>query len=87
MGSNPITLSYSTTNTGPWTAFAPRIPNSGRYLWTMPAAGGGMPWQFYLKVEAEDLAHNIGEAITPGLVRVDTLQPKAKIVDVGPGDQ
>jgi hypothetical protein len=86
LGSNPITLSYSATNAGPWTPFATRIPNSGRYLWTMPPLGPDT-WQFYLKVEAEDLAHNIGEAITPGLVRVDTLQPKAKIIDVLPGGQ
>ena len=48
----------------------------------MPA---GMPWQFYLKVQAIDRAGNVGEAITPGLVKGDTLQPRATIIDVQPG--
>lgn len=83
LGKTPITLSYSTQKDTGWTAFAERLPNTGHYIWKMPE--GNMPWQFYLKVEAVDLAGNIGEAITPGLVRVDLFQPKTKIVDVQPG--
>jgi hypothetical protein len=83
LGKTPITLSYSTQNTGPWTAFAENLPNTGHYIWTMPK--NNMPWQFYLKVEAADLAGNVGEAITPGLVKVDLAQPKASIIDVQAG--
>jgi hypothetical protein len=84
LGPRPISLYYSPTTDGLWTAIEKGVQNTGRYVWTMPASGT-MPWQFYLKVEAVDLANNVGEAITPGLVRVDTLRPKAKIVDVQPG--
>jgi hypothetical protein len=84
LGKTPITLSYGTSSNGPWVPFAPKIQNTGRYVWTMPI-GSDMPWQFYVKVEAEDLAGNIGEAITPGVVRVDTQQPKARILDVQSG--
>jgi hypothetical protein len=83
-GTNPITLSYSISNAGPWTGFADKIANTGRYIWTMPP-GNDFPWQFYLKVEAVDLAGNVGEAITPGLVKVDLQQPRAKIIGVQPG--
>jgi hypothetical protein len=82
-GKTPIALSYSVQNGGPWTTFAERLPNTGHYIWKM--ADRDMPWQFYLKVEAIDLAGNIGEAITPGPVRIDLVQPKAKITDVQAG--
>jgi hypothetical protein len=85
LGETPITLSYSISNTGPWTPFANQLANNGRYIWTMPA-GNDFPWQFYLKVEAVDLAGNAGEAITPGLVKVDLQQPKAKITSAQPGN-
>jgi hypothetical protein len=83
-GNTPITLSYAALAEGPWTPIYGKLPNTGSYVWTMPV-GGSMPWQFYVKVEAIDLAGNIGEAITPGLVKVDTFQPKAKIIDVHGG--
>jgi hypothetical protein len=83
-GNNPITLSYAAAQEGPWTPIKSSLPNTGSYIWTMPI-GGSMPWQFYVKVEAIDLAGNIGEAITPGLVKVDTLLPKAKIIDIQGG--
>jgi len=84
LGKTPITLSYAATPEGSWTPIKSNLPNTGRYVWTMPT-GGSMPWQFYLKVEAVDLAGNVGEAITPGLVKVDTLLPRAKIIDVQAG--
>ena len=82
LGKTPITLSYANANTGPWNTFAPNLANTGRYIWTMPP---DLPWSFYLKVEAVDRAGNAGEAITPGLVKVDLQQPKAQITDVLPG--
>ena len=83
LGPRPIALSYSPTTDGQWTPIARDLPNTGRYVWTMPAAGT-MPWQFYIKVEATDLANNTGEFVT-ALVKVDTLQPRLKIIDVQPG--
>ena len=84
LGKAPMTLAYATSLDAPWVPIATNLPNSGHLDWQMPVANN-MPWQFYIKVQAVDLAGNVGEAITPGLVKVDTLQPKAKIIDVQSG--
>jgi hypothetical protein len=81
LGSDPITLSYAQQPAGPWTPLAAKIPNTGRYIWSMPEQ---VPYQFLVRVEAADLAGNIGEAITPNLVKVDLSQPKAHILQVEP---
>ena len=65
---DPIKLSYAEQLAGPWTAIAEKLPNTGRYIWTMP---DGVPFQFHLKVEANDLAGNVGESVTDSLVKVD----------------
>src|SRR5262249_35325946 len=77
----PITLSYAEQAAGPWTPMVKDLPNTGRYVWTMPER---VPYQFYVKVEAVDLAGNVGEAVTEGQVKVDLSQPRAKIVNIGP---
>ena len=83
LGREPITLSYAEQPTGPWRTIADKLPNTaGRYVWTMPDA---IPYQFYVKVEAIDLAGNIGEAITDGLIKVDLSTPKVRILNVEPG--
>lgn len=81
LGRDPITLSYAEQLTGPWTPLAEKLPNSGRYIWSMPER---VPYQFHLKVEAIDQAGNIGEALTDALIKVDLAQPKAKILTVEP---
>jgi hypothetical protein len=83
LSGTPITLSYAQQAGGTWTPITPeRIANTGRYIWSMP---DGVPYQFLVKVEAIDQAGNIGEAVTPEQIKVDLLQPKARILDVAPG--
>ncbi len=83
LGKAPITISYAPKADGPWTPItADRIANSGRYVWSMPET---VPYQFLLKVEAADLAGNVGEAVTPEMVKVDLSQPRARITTVAPG--
>jgi hypothetical protein len=77
----PITLSYAEQAGGPWTPIVERLPNSGRYVWTMPER---VPYQFLVRVQAGDLAGNIGEAVTPNLVKVDLALPKVRILQVEP---
>jgi hypothetical protein len=43
----------------------------------------GVPYQFYVKVEAVDRAGNIGLDQTLEPVKVDLSQPKSVILDVG----
>ena len=78
----PITLSYAEKADGPWKAFAEKLPNNGRYVWSMPTEG--IPYQFLVRVEAADLAGNVGEAITPDLIKVNLSTPKVRILNVEP---
>jgi hypothetical protein len=84
LGPNPINISYAKTPEGPWVVAVPNLPNTGRYVWRMPA--DGLPYQFFVKVEASDLAGNIGAAETTAAVKVDLSTPKARVigVDVSP---
>jgi len=81
LGRQPIILSYAERPTGPWTPIAQKVANTGRYVWSMPEQ---VPYQFHVRVEAADLAGNIGEATTPDLVRVDLSQPRVNILNVEP---
>jgi hypothetical protein len=81
LAKEPITLTYKSTN-GSWERFADKLPNNGRHIWTLPKED--LPYQFYVKVEAADLAGNIGEAITPEVVKVDLATPKVRILNIEP---
>lgn len=80
-GPEPISLSYATDLQGPWTKFGTSVANSGRYIWRLQKEGGN-PYQFYVRVEATDLAGNVGSKDTSDLVKVDLARPKAKIIEV-----
>jgi hypothetical protein len=81
LGRDPITLSYAEGAGGPWRPLATKIANTGRYVWSMPDK---VPYQFYVRVEAADLAGNVGEATTPDMIRVDLSQPRVNILNVEP---
>jgi hypothetical protein len=82
LGTHPIRLSYAVEREGAFTPIADKLANTGKHTWRMPE---GLPYQFYVKVEAIDLAGNIGESITLEKVKVDLSLPKAKIIDIIPG--
>jgi hypothetical protein len=82
LGINPIRLSYAETKEGPWNTLADKLPNNGKHVWKMPE---GIPYQFFVRVEAIDQAGNVGEATTQDKVKVDLSLPKAKILEIGPG--
>jgi hypothetical protein len=82
LGRDPITISYAEQSSGPWTPIALKTANSGRYTWTMPER---VPYQFLVRVEAVDQAGNVGEAMTPEVVKVDLAQPRVRILGVEPG--
>jgi hypothetical protein len=81
LGAQPITISYAEQATGSWTPIVQNQANTGRYVWSMPET---VPYQFLVRVEAVDRAGNVGEAVTPNLVKVDLAQPKVKILNVEP---
>jgi hypothetical protein len=81
LGRDPIAISYAEQAGGPWTPIVEHIQNTGRYVWSMPER---VPYQFLVRVEAADLAGNVGEAVTPTMVKVDLAQPKVRILQVEP---
>jgi hypothetical protein len=83
IGHQPISLFYSQKADGPWQALATNLENTGRYLWQVPQ---GVPSQFYVRVEARDLAGNVGAAQTANPVLLDTAVPSVAITTVEPGN-
>jgi hypothetical protein len=81
LAAEPIIISYAQQPTGPWTPIITRLQNTGRYVWSMPEQ---VPYQFLVRVEAVDLAGNVGEATTANMVKVDLSQPKVHILQVEP---
>jgi hypothetical protein len=79
----PITLSYAEKPEGLWTKIVEsNLENTGSHVWQMPP--DNHPYQFYVKVEAADLAGNVGSAQTEKVVKVDLARPRGVILDVQP---
>jgi hypothetical protein len=81
LGREPITLSYAEDPRGTWTPISTALENSGKYRWQMPP---GVPYRFFVRVEATDLAGNVGALDTSTPVIVDLAQPKGLILGVEP---
>ncbi len=83
----PITISYSATKDGPWTPLASQLDNTRVHVVDTHTVNPKLPFEFYLKVEAVDEAGNVGSAVTPNTVKIDTKIPIPKEVDVDtPGE-
>ena len=54
--SRPIALFYSSRPTGPWSAIATNLENTGEYSWRVERY---VPTRFYLRIEAHDTAGNL----------------------------
>jgi hypothetical protein len=81
LASHPITISYSEKADGPWQPMSSNLDNSGRYQWSLRP---GSPATMYVRVEAKDLAGNVGIAQTPMPIHLDMVRPTVQIVDVKP---
>jgi hypothetical protein len=81
LGRNSIRLSYAEKEAGPWKTIASNLPNSGRHDWKVPP---GAPARVLLRVEATDLAGNVGRAQTPESLLLDTARPSVSILAVEP---
>jgi hypothetical protein len=77
----PISLSYAERPNGPWLPIASQLENTGRYVWKAPSA---LPPQLYVRVEASDLAGNVGEDQTANSLVSNGGQPAAVITGVEP---
>jgi hypothetical protein len=79
LGSEPINLYYATRHEGPWQPLARGLKNDGLYRWTFPRDMGS---QFFVRLEAIDLAGNIARCETPNAIVLDMTEPKASVVGV-----
>ncbi len=91
LGDRPVTLSYRADHSdAPWQPIAEPQPNTGRFIWNVPA---NVPPRFHLRIEVVDAMGNRGWAETTDSGRpviVDRSQPRGRItgIDLGtPGSE
>jgi hypothetical protein len=92
LGAQPIALCWSRDPRGPWVPIITQLPNTGRYVWKLPA---GLPERFWVQVEASDLAGNVATVATADAVALapavaaeqGAVQPAAAVVAVEPPPQ
>jgi hypothetical protein len=82
LGAKPISLSYTENAKNAWKPIATGLDNNGRYVWQVPP---NMASRFLIRVEAADLAGNIGMVQTQEPVVMDLSQPTIAILNVEPG--
>lgn len=59
----PIDVLWSTSPEGPWNVVATELDNNGEFIWNFGRAG--ITGEVYFRVEAIDLAGNVGGGMTP----------------------
>ena len=69
LDSRPIALFYSSRPSGPWSAIATNLENTGEYAWRVERH---VPSRFYLRVEARDVAGNLAAYQTREAVEFST---------------
>ena len=79
----PISLLYSSQPSGPWSAIALDLENTGHYDWH-PSAGG--PDRAFLRLEVRDPAGNVEVVDTPEPVPLAPQRPRGHIRSVRPLD-
>ncbi len=79
LGPEPISLYYRARPDAPWAIIARNVKNDGLYRWTFPRDQGA---QFYIRLEATDLAGNVSRADTNTPVMVDMTEPRATVLGI-----
>jgi hypothetical protein len=77
----PITIACAEQAEGPWTPIATGVENTGHFTWPMPST---VPRRFHVRVEATDLAGNVGMAQAPAPINLDSSPPTVSILAVEP---
>ncbi len=81
LAAKPVTLLYSQSRDGPWTAIASGLENTGRHAWTVD---GRVPTKIYLRLEVRDEAGNLGIFETREPISLDQFRPTVRIRQVRP---
>jgi hypothetical protein len=79
LGRQPVTLSYAEKEEGPWQVIATGLESTGTFLWQVPQ---GTPPRVLMRVEASDLAGNVGRAQSTSALLLDSAMPSVSIVNV-----
>jgi hypothetical protein len=74
-----ICISTATDPEGPWTPIARNVDNLGHYEWKVDSDDSQ---RVYVRVEASDLAGNVGSAQTDEPLAVESIQPAALITSL-----
>jgi hypothetical protein len=74
LGSNPISIYYSTDNGDSWALISSSEPNDGIYNWTVP---GVTTADAAIKIEATDLDSNVGIDTSDSSFAIDPPPPTA----------
>jgi hypothetical protein len=84
LGRRPISLYFADEHTSQWLPIAVNLENSGSYAWQIPLS---VPNSFKVRVDATDLAGNVGSAETPSPVQIDLNQPDVTGIRVSTADK
>ncbi len=74
-----VLISRAYSPTGPWEPISSWVENTGRYIWTVDQT---IDRPIYVRLEARDLAGNIGKADSDQPLHIDLTRPSARILDV-----
>jgi hypothetical protein len=74
--SRPIAIFYSSRPTGPWSAVATGLENTGEYAWRLSRY---LPPQFFLRMEARDSAGNLAAYQTTEPIVLNQPQPSGRL--------
>jgi len=77
----PIGLFYSSYPNGPWSTIATGLENTGAYTWRLQRH---MPNQFYVRLEARDMAGNLATDQTSAPISLSRPQPTGRLRSVRP---
>jgi len=75
----PVMLLRAYSPTGPWEPISDWVENTGRFVW---AVDQKIDRPIYIRIEARDLAGNIGKADSDQPLHIDLTRPTARIIDV-----
>lgn len=79
LGTNPVSLSWAPSASGPWTLGAVNMKSSGTARWAVPKEAGS---RFYLRLEATDLAGNVGVWESPEAILMSSEKARVRILGV-----
>ncbi len=81
LGHDPVNLYHGPSPNGPWQPMAMKIKNEGRHAWQFPR---DVNPQFYVRLEAFDLAGNVTRFDLRDPVVLDTTEPDLNIINISP---